>query len=621
MWRATHGGRAGLRGWRVVGVRRHAGGEDVWTSVLARQCGYARHLCASLDDQPARRASPGAAPHGGGWSRYARGRRQRPAGARETADAGEADDAAEATGPARIPAPPEGLPVGEDGWTRLELPADARKIHVSSSQGHDVQGNGSAEAPYATLERAWSAVRPSFGDWILLRRGDVWTEEWFRGKPKSGPSPDVPLVVGAYGEAKERPRIEAGRNPVFMVDRKSQWQNVALVGLHLKCIEKKAPISALRCLGSVKNLLLEDMMVEGFGTNLVFSPNLREWPQGNESIRIRRCIIVDAASSRGHSQGLFIKETKGLLVEECVLDHNGWRPDDPKFRPTAFNQNMYIAAQQSGHVIRNNIVARAAAVGIFARSGGDISGNVVFDCPKLDRFGYGESQRGVSGVISTGRVFGNVVTAGGTDRECGVGITTINAEDTDVSYNIVAQNPATGRVGIVGLVPASSQANGPGIRLDIHHNVIYRWFVGVRMNNDAYEACKLRHNIVQCLDPEGFPVYIRDDGAVEHWQGEGNQYFGNRDAAQLFFVAKRRMAFAEFAKAMSDKTSREAKVAFPSPDRSIADYEESGSLVNFLAEARKQSRMNWRAAFTAQAVAAWFRANFGVTLPAEGGDK
>jgi hypothetical protein len=54
---------------------------------------------------------------------------------------------------------------------------------------------------------------------------------------------------------------------------------------------------------------------------------------------------------------------------------------------------------------------------------------------------------------------------------------------------------------------------------------------------------------------------------------------------------------------------------FPDPNRSIASYMQSigmsGGLDEFLAEARQQSRFNWRTEFTAQAVNAHIREGFG----------
>ena len=58
---------------------------------------------------------------------------------------------------------------------------------------------------------------------------------------------------------------------------------------------------------------------------------------------------------------------------------------------------------------------------------------------------------------------------------------------------------------------------------------------------------------------------------------------------------------------------------FPDPDRDIAAYMtsigETATLEAFLAEARQQSKANWRPAYTAGAVNAWVREGFGVQMP------
>jgi hypothetical protein len=77
-------------------------------------------------------------------------------------------------------------------------------------------------------------------------------------------------------------------------------------------------------------------------------------------------------------QGLFMKKVQdSYLIEENFFDHCGWNEDVPNAGANMFNHNIYIQYDNvAGGIIRGNIIARGAAHGIQARSGGLVDRNL-----------------------------------------------------------------------------------------------------------------------------------------------------------------------------------------------------------------------------------------------------
>src|SRR6478735_7701128 len=66
------------------------------------------------------------------------------------------------------------------GWTVFAPSADTRIVYVSSSTGDDRTGViGNLDHPYKTLAAGRSRLRNGKPDWLLLKKGDTWTNEAF----------------------------------------------------------------------------------------------------------------------------------------------------------------------------------------------------------------------------------------------------------------------------------------------------------------------------------------------------------------------------------------------------------------------------------------------------------
>ena len=278
--------------------------------------------------------------------------------------------------PPDIEFPPEPAEPPAAGFTPLAMPTGARVIYVSASDGDDVHDGRSPSDPVKTLARGLSLIRPNFPDWLLLRAGDDFggqsivlkIPKGFNYSQRGLATSDTPLVITAYGKG-DRPKLAGikflGARPV---------EHAAIVGLRIRGFPALQPSH---------DILIEDCYIDGStgGTNVYFKAASGDDPVTD--IRIRRNIIVDAWKDKaeGHAQGILAVNTVGLLVEENVIDHNGWHEVASGGDQTMFNHNMYIQYNCRDVTVRGNVIARASANGLQLRSGGVVEDNLFIQNP------------------------------------------------------------------------------------------------------------------------------------------------------------------------------------------------------------------------------------------------
>ncbi|MGD8238917.1 MAG: hypothetical protein PVH68_10225, partial [Armatimonadota bacterium] len=315
---------------------------------------------------------------------------------------------------------PIGGGVGAEGWSVFERSPDTQVIHVSSSAGSDENDGLSPGAPVKTLARGMGMLRGGRPDWLLLKRGDVWFEAFGRLRA-SGRSAREPLVIASYGDEGARPKLMLGDFKGGIEIVTGAMSNIAIVGIHfydhkgdprteqfVRDRDKGNRGVWYSSLGA--NLLVEDcrfeMMSGVVAIGRIWVPADREQPEwGVDNVQVRRCVVEGAWTSSGHCQGCFFNEVDGLLLEENVLDHNGWNLDAGDL-PTQFNHNVYITIACDNVVARGNIVTRGSTTGLYCRTNGILEGNLCVDnSPALN---LGRITKFRPGGV-TGRVAGNVV--------------------------------------------------------------------------------------------------------------------------------------------------------------------------------------------------------------------
>ena len=117
-----------------------------------------------------------------------------------------------------------------NGWTIITPSADTRKVYVSSSVGNDSNNGLSENTPVKTLQKGKSLLRGGFPDWLLLKKGDTWTNEGFGWAP-SGRSAAEPAVISSYGSGG-RPLLKTNNTPNILGSwGSSPTLNLAVIGL------------------------------------------------------------------------------------------------------------------------------------------------------------------------------------------------------------------------------------------------------------------------------------------------------------------------------------------------------------------------------------------------------
>lgn len=504
------------------------------------------------------------------------------------------------------------------GWSDFVPSPDSRIIYVSSSRGNDNNSGLSPQEPVRTINAGYQKLRNGFPDWMLLRRGDTWVNEGFGSNVwnKGGRSDEEPMRLAAYGSSPDRPRLLVSGDGFICHHNRS---NVAITGIHFE--SSNGGNDGFRIImGYGENWLIEDCKIEGFQNNM----NLQGFGTPGEihNMRIRRCVVVDAASTgSGHSQGIFAHNIKGLLIEECVIDHNGWsqntNPNAAGY-PTVFNHNMYITTYTTDAVVRRNIVSNASSHGVQLRCGGELRGNVFSRNPLAILLGGGDPNPDTHTYGVTGVVHNNVVLEGrdiNSSTPRGFGIDLSNIGSASVRNNIIANVLNANQVRPLTFIGAG-YGSGVGVQnTTVRDNIIYNWRGTVHFSGSNLANITFNNNDVQVPNNDWIAEH-NNSGTISALSANGNRWHTNASNHQWVLIAGNWHSLANWKSMIGDSSSTATQVNYPDPARTLGTYNAvlggANSHDAFMAEARQQSRSNWRREYTANAVRAYIREGFGM---------
>jgi hypothetical protein len=434
------------------------------------------------------------------------------------------------------------------------------------------------------------------------------------------------MLVSSYGTAQERPLLRTGESSGFDGFQETHNDDLAIVGLHFWAhtfTGGHGNPRGIQLYGSVRDFLLEDCCIQAFDTNIVIQGTPDESGR-HRDIAIRRNVIVDAYSTtKSNAEGIYVSGTDGLLIEENVIDHNGWRDDVPGSTPNWFRHNVYIQNGCTGVVFRGNIVA--GTDGLQQRPGGLCENNLFLRNALALQFGSGTTPEpnGVTGTVRQNVVLDGRDIDAGNPR--GWGLITGNVVDGRFEHNIVAHN-ATGTAPNPWVLNFDNGNGNPrGMKNCVFdHNIVYDWGSSGRGAQAAtYQPGALvnltfSHNDIQGVVDTTFLAAFSSTTPelASQIHGLSNRWHrASGDPKKLFQLGGVDMSFEGFKKAIGDTTSTFGAVKYPDPGRTVATYHVSiggaASYDAFMAEARKQSKSHWRPQYTADAVNAYIRAGFG----------
>lgn len=506
-------------------------------------------------------------------------------------------------------------PVGsgfENGWTSFDHPLRERTFYVSSSDGRDSWTGVDPRRPKRTIAAAKELLRDGHADTLLLKRGDRFEGGLGQWK-KSGRHRVQPMLVSSYGESGERPVLLVGDQGGLMTHggggSPPRVDYVAIVGLHFVADRPngKNDASGVSWHQPSRDFLIEDCVFERFSTGLV----IQAIGGRHENFRLRRSVIVDSFNTAGgNPQGIYVVHVDGVLIEECIFDQNGWMPNVEGAGADIFSHNLYIDTNNSGVVVRDNIIANGASHGIQMRSGGLCEGNL------LVRNSIALMMAGRAGPRKESAIARNNVILDGKNideaNQRGWGIDFNDIVSGEISGNIIANN------GDVGF-PLPLMLNGDGHGKHVHNvevtrNVISNWRGPVQFlgDDDRLGNIAFTNNVLQAkLDRE--PAFeLSDSAAVRAIRSRRNRIAYGSGGSVRIGRGQRGMAW--WLEELRDPDSVAERTQFADSGRSVASWNKlqggNGTHVAFMAEARKQSRLNWREEYTARAVNKYVRAGF-----------
>lgn len=405
--------------------------------------------------------------------------------------------------------------IGADGWTNFVARTGTGtcnathsgtytgtcKIYVATA-GNDgtctaivATATPTAGQICATITKGATLLRDSSDDWLLLNKGDVWTNQVFASFNGGGSnlfcingvSSAKPLLIGAYGTGA-RPLVKISSvniNGVFTTGGCPTGANfTAWVGIDFYSYDRDptnpsypaAPLvstSGLFILTPIQWALIEDCKFSFFAAGIV----IENAPSSN--ISLRRNIIVDQYDvSPNFGQGAFIALVSSLELYQNLFDHNGWNASIVGAEANTFSHNLYLAGYSSGAVPSNSTLTE----NIFANDGqGNQNRNGVIGTNNLHVKNAIVTAIGSPNV--TGSLYNQNVILEGTDlpsapsTHFGWGIDTMssyegdryNLSSTTIQNNIIANTITT-------------SGNGFGIRLvqgtngvTVSSNIVCNW--------------------------------------------------------------------------------------------------------------------------------------------------
>lgn len=503
----------------------------------------------------------------------------------------------------------------EQGWTDFSESPDTRKVYVSSSDGNDLNDGLSEATPKATLREGYALMRDGFPDWLLIKRGDVLQQAFPRWS-KSGRSPQERMLIGAYGTSIERPRIVVPTDYFGLEIRASSSSHLAITSVFIEgtrnASNQNSGTGIIVASPRGNDLLIENCRIESFGAGI----NIQNSSGSSDlsDVRVRRNVIAHNFSAPFGGLGVVVDNTRDLLIEENLLDYNGWFPGVAG--ASANGNNISIGRYTSNAVVRRNISSRAGGAGVYILSAGIVEDNVT------SRVSYGVSAAS-GGVIIRNNI---LLEQRDISREAGhgFGITIFPPDSalptlpTVIDGNIISKKlnePFTPFTAI------STFSNPPGryTQVDIRNNIV-RNFEGyahltIEPNTDhGTDRFNVVNNIFAEASNRVLVTYTVPTATVGAVTFSGNSYAAGAAGGDNWFILNYAYAsFDRWQQAVEPNASRQP-IAFRDPDRDITSYHASiggtGNYDQFMDTARTISRDNWLPQYTAEALLTYVRQGY-----------
>jgi hypothetical protein len=466
-----------------------------------------------------------------------------------------------------------------DGWTRFSgsLLGNQNTFKYVSSSFNGTCPNGAAVGSSPACP--FAAIPSPLSGYVLLKRGDTFnlSETVQVAGTREGASAQAVTFIGSYSTPGtidiRRPKITSPQVAIrFGGGGTAGGSNITVVGIQFYGPAPADHASAIEYARSGNNMLFEDLLIQNYVWGLAIAPDEGDGVRTRDlrNVKIRRNVIVDIyPGASGDSSGMMLAGLQGVVIEENFFDYVGWRADyamtiNQRTRNHCIYTSNNFETLLGNQTIQRNIFSRCSDSAAGVNYGGQIVENLFI------RNGAGHWVRPLGDASS-----GNVI---------------LEQQD-EVGLNDSGQ--------IAHHVPQSIEANDNGWD-DSDHLVGYTTPLPVSsmlIEDNIFADTAVASQVITFKQPWVQDVaYIRDNIVAQSWAGAG---FQNNGTTWTGNISK----------------SASAEAAMPDPTRSIRSYQASigrtPTFEAFIAEARQQSRGNWKPELQAIQVINHVRAGFG----------
>jgi hypothetical protein len=511
------------------------------------------------------------------------------------------------------------------GWSSFTQAPGSLTIYLSSS-GND-NNPCTQTQPCKTLTHAKDLIKnnpkPHNSHWVLLKKGDTFSEtlgHWDYG----GISPLQPLLISSYGTGP-RPILNTGLSGgLEQCNAPTVVSNLAIVGIHFKSAYTGSGVQwpptgiNLVCGKKAVNWLFEDDIIENYKFGMVLQGSSGK---NNQNIVIRRSqirnngdLVPTSTPDAIAGSGMYVIHIDGLVLEENLFYHNGWRDGGIK---TKFSHNIYLDNENVTNVtVMKNVIADGANVGIQLRNGGILYNNFFMGNQVPISLGGGDSwtdSKHVHVDVRDNVVLNNINTWG---------VVFENIEGGIFFHNLLTHND----VAIALYVDAFSSDKGKKVKdLRIANNIIYDsgkpgndavLFGGTQSSGSILQRIEFSSNDVQLphVSPQRLLAH-QDSFLGSAVQSSNNRFFAATNENTWFWTGSLLTNLAGWKSFVADRSSVATLVAYPDPNRDTSTYMGSlgyadTSYSNFIAQLKLQSKDTWKPEFTAPVINAYIRAGF-----------
>jgi len=386
--------------------------------------------------------------------------------------------------------------VDSGGFANLPLRTGAHRYFVNSAIGSDANGCNAAQQPtkpLRTIDAGKACVQNGAGDQILIAEGTNYSEGLTNLQGQLGYSAEYPTVVQSYdpndalNEAKyghagqgRRPVVNTGGTNSQQITCCGSGMNnfLAIRGLDFNPGDK--PDMNISFVGSTGFILIENNIFRytGIGFDMGASP------RGSHHV-LRHNSFYGMWSPSAHVGGIYDAGTDGLVVEDNVFWHVGWRlgvsrdADVTQGGPTVFRHPIYAQTNDNGVLVRRNLFMDGAADGGSLR--GDsitFKENVSIDNPIGVGVGGGvnynvENPNGVDIEVSYNAFLGDADLNSSNPR--GMAIVSANGrQGSSAHHNLIARSRDINGVNVTAFHTQSDYADKPSY-MSYDYNLVYQW--------------------------------------------------------------------------------------------------------------------------------------------------